>query len=154
MPQHQDRTSPNRTVIVHAHLRKIAERVSAAGDIETIRAIIDDYSAVDASVLALSAEARYVEADGVPCEWLLAENSDPNFRLLYVHGGSWMSGSLAGYRPHVSRLARATGCSVLNVGYRLAPEAPFPGGLNDCHRVFQWLQRHGPQSVGQARATF
>ncbi|MEU9246864.1 alpha/beta hydrolase [Streptomyces sp. NPDC048385] len=45
---------------------------------------------------------------------------------------------------HVARsLARETGLKVVSVGYRLAPEAAFPAGLDDCHAVVRWVAEEG-----------
>jgi len=58
--------------------------------------------------------------------------------IVYVHGGAFFLGSLDTH-DHVARsLARETGRRVVSVGYRLAPEAPFPAGLQDCYAVVRW----------------
>lgn len=58
--------------------------------------------------------------------------------LVYFHGGAFFLGSLETH-DHVARsLAAATGLRVVSVGYRRAPEAAFPGGLEDCHAVVRW----------------
>lgn len=63
--------------------------------------------------------------------------------LVYFHGGACFLGSLNTH-DHVAReLTNATGCTVVSVGYRLAPEHAFPSGLDDCHAVVQWLAEHG-----------
>ena len=61
--------------------------------------------------------------------------------LLYLHGGAYVSGSLVSHRSHVARLSRAIGCPVLNVGYRLAPEHPFPAAVDDAVAAYRWLTR-------------
>jgi acetyl esterase/lipase len=63
----------------------------------------------------------------------------PTPALLHVHGGGMVMG-----RPemrHVSLLAiaRDLGCVIASVDYRLAPETPFPGALEDCYAVLRWL---------------
>lgn len=88
------------------------------------------------------------------CEWIQAEGSDNDHRLLYLHGGSWMAGGVAEYRPLLSRISAATGCVVLGVDYRLAPEHPFPAGLEDCRRAFDWIRAYGPTGEGPARRRF
>ncbi|WP_028267244.1 alpha/beta hydrolase [Arthrobacter sp. MA-N2] len=58
--------------------------------------------------------------------------------LVYFHGGAFFLGSLDTH-DHVARsLAKETGHKVISVGYRLAPEASFPAGLDDCYGVVRW----------------
>ncbi|MGW3512471.1 alpha/beta hydrolase [Streptomyces sp. NPDC000994] len=59
--------------------------------------------------------------------------------LVYLHGGAFFLGSLETH-DHVARsLAKETGLKVVSVGYRLAPEAAFPAGLDDCYAVVRWV---------------
>jgi acetyl esterase len=51
--------------------------------------------------------------------------------LVYFHGGGFVVCSLATHDALCRRLARASGMPVISVGYRLAPESPFPGQLDD-----------------------
>jgi acetyl esterase/lipase len=140
---------------VNAHLRQLADRVAAvAPDLDMIRALIDEYSRVDDSTCESGASATGLRIGHIPCEWLLARNSVPSSRMMYVHGGSWMSGSLQGYRAHAGRLAQETGCCVLNVDYRLAPENAFPVGLEDCDRALDWMLSNGPAGAGVPESTF
>ena len=140
---------------VNAHLRNLADRVMATGgDVAQIRALIDEYADVDPCTGEVAGRATPVRVHDVPCEWVTAAASDPRSRLLYIHGGSWMSGSLEGYRAHAGRLARATGCTVLTVDYRLSPEHAFPSGLEDCDAVFEWLLSHGPDGTSPATSSF
>ena len=58
--------------------------------------------------------------------------------LVYLHGGAFFLGSLDTH-DHVARaLAKETGLRVVSVGYRLAPEHPFPAGLDDCSATVRW----------------
>jgi acetyl esterase/lipase len=59
--------------------------------------------------------------------------------LVYLHGGAFFLGSLETH-DHVARaLAQATGLKVVSVGYRRAPEAAYPAGLEDCYGVVRWV---------------
>jgi len=58
--------------------------------------------------------------------------------IVYLHGGGWVAGSAAGFEALARTLAARSGCTVLNVDYRLAPEHPFPAGLEDVHDVLRW----------------
>lgn len=53
--------------------------------------------------------------------------------LLFFHGGGWVTGNIDSYTRICAHMARQTGCTVVSVDYRLAPEHPFPAGLEDCY---------------------
>ncbi|SJM65092.1 alpha/beta hydrolase [Gulosibacter sp. 10] len=59
--------------------------------------------------------------------------------LLFFHGGGWVTGDIESYTPACATMAELTGCVVASVDYRLAPEHPFPAGLDDCYRVASLL---------------
>jgi acetyl esterase/lipase len=65
--------------------------------------------------------------------------------LLHIHGGGFVMGSPEMDVARNIELARATGCTILSVDYRLAPEHPHPAGLEDCHAALVWL-------AGEARS--
>ncbi len=90
------------------------------------------------------------DAGGVPAEWAIPEGSGPERVLLYLHGGGYSVGSIASHRKLVGHLAKAAGVRGLSVGYRLAPEHPFPAGLEDALGAFLWLleQGHAPGHIG------
>jgi acetyl esterase/lipase len=139
------------------HLRGLAAETAeagAAGDLAANRRIVDRYADVDPSVRSFTADARRIDVAGIPCEWLLAPGADPDRRLLYIHGGGWTSGGLDSHRPLSARLSAATGCAVLAVDYRLAPEHPYPAGLEDCIASYRWLREHGPNGAAPARSLF
>jgi epsilon-lactone hydrolase len=133
-----------------AHLEGIARRVSDCnGDIAAVRVVIEDYSRLDAATRRV--DARTLVSREPAGEWVLAAGARPERRILYIHGGSWMSGSPAGYRALTARISRETGYSVFVPDYRLAPEHPFPAGLEDCVAAWQWLATHGPGQGAAAR---
>ena len=76
----------------------------------------------------------------------------PTALLVYFHGGAFFLGSLDTH-DHVARsLAKETGLKVVSVGYRLAPEAAFPAGLEDCYGVVRWAAEQGDEpAAGTAR---
>lgn len=53
--------------------------------------------------------------------------------LLFLHGGGWVTESMDTYNRVCAGMAKNTGHVVVSVGYRLAPEFPFPAALNDCY---------------------
>jgi len=92
--------------------------------------------------------------DDMPCEWVMAPGADPDRRLLYLHGGGYVSGSGAFYLAMAAHLSAAARCVVLLPDYRLAPEHPFPAALDDCLRAYEWLTTSGPAGTAPAKATF
>ncbi|MCI2266568.1 alpha/beta hydrolase [Sediminivirga luteola] len=67
--------------------------------------------------------------------------------LLFFHGGGWVTGDIESYTPACTTMADLTGCVVVSVDYRLAPEHPFPAGLEDCYRMAR-LVLEDPQRAG------
>lgn len=59
--------------------------------------------------------------------------------IVFFHGGGWVVGTIDQYEHLARVLAVETGCAVLSVGYRLAPECPYPAGLEDCYAAVEWL---------------
>jgi acetyl esterase len=82
-----------------------------------------------------------VDADGVPCR-LYATRPDVPV-LVYLHGGGWTTGSLETHDALCRRIADRSGCAVLSVDYRLAPEHPFPAALRDAETVLGWVRTQG-----------
>lgn len=62
--------------------------------------------------------------------------------LVFFHGGGLVAGSLDTHDALCRRLAAAIGCRVIAVGYRLAPEHPFPAGLHDAVAAADWVMAH------------
>ena len=62
--------------------------------------------------------------------------------LLYLHGGGFVVGSIDTHDVVCRRLCHASGCAVVSVDYRLAPEHKFPTAFDDCWHSLQWLAQH------------
>jgi acetyl esterase len=82
-----------------------------------------------------------VAADGVPCR-LYATRPDVPV-LVYLHGGGWTMGSVETHDRLCRRIADRSGCAVLSVAYRLAPEHPFPAAIEDAETVLGWVRKQG-----------
>lgn len=84
-----------------------------------------------------------VDAGGVPAEWTAAPGADPARVLLFLHGGGYISGSIRSHRHMVAQAGREAGARTLALGYRLAPEHPFPAALEDAVAGYRWLLSEG-----------
>ena len=84
-----------------------------------------------------------VSADGVPCDWIIPENSPADRALLYLHGGGFVFGQTPPHLQMGAYLAKKMGVRILMVDYRLAPQYPFPAALDDCVTAYHWLLKQG-----------
>jgi acetyl esterase/lipase len=65
--------------------------------------------------------------------------------LIYLHPGGFISGSVDGFHANASRIAAEVGAVVVSVEYRLAPEHPFPAGLEDGYATLAWIAEHASE---------
>lgn len=64
--------------------------------------------------------------------------------ILYFHGGGFSTGSIDLVDPICRALANRSGCAVIAVGYRLAPEHPYPAAVTDAYIATMWIGAKGP----------
>jgi acetyl esterase/lipase len=85
-----------------------------------------------------------VDAGGVPAEWETWDGTaDDGPVICFFHGGGWVLCSIGTHRVLGGRLAGAVGGRTLVVGYRLAPEHPFPAAVEDCVAAYRWVLDQG-----------
>jgi monoterpene epsilon-lactone hydrolase len=87
--------------------------------------------------------ARALTAGGVPAECIEPEDAVEGRVILYLHGGGYVLCSLDTHRGLAGRIARSSQARLLNVDYRLAPEHPFPAGLEDAVSAYKYLLKKG-----------
>jgi len=85
-----------------------------------------------------------VDAGGIPGLVCAVAQSRADRCVLYFHGGGYAVGNAALYRDFLWRIAAATRAQVLFFEYRLAPEHPFPGALEDAVAAYRWLRTRFP----------
>jgi acetyl esterase len=119
----------------------------AFADVEAARAGLEELSAqasqhVDTSGVAI--EDRLVPAagsDDIPVRvYTPRDRSGPVPGVLYIHGGGFAVGSVESEHAGALLLARSADTVVVSVDYRLAPEHPFPAGLDDCYDTLTWMR--------------
>jgi acetyl esterase/lipase len=84
-----------------------------------------------------------VDLDGVPAEWQIVPGAMEDKVILYIHGGGYIMGSPNFTRMISVRLGIATKARILSIDYQLAPEHPYPLGIEDCISSYKWLLSKG-----------
>lgn len=105
---------------------KLRGPLARARDVHAVRRILEGASFPDPKGAAFSAGT----VGGVSGEWARPVTGGTGRRLFYVHGGGFVACSPRTHRPVTGALARR-GFTVFAPDYRLAPEHPFPAGLDD-----------------------
>ena len=93
--------------------------------------------------VAADVQLEPVDLDGVPGEWSHVPGSDASRVLMFFHGGGYCSGSIRSHRRMVTEAGRSAGMKTLAVGYRLAPEHPFPAAMDDALTAWRFLRKQG-----------
>jgi acetyl esterase len=76
----------------------------------------------------------------------------PRGVIVYYHGGGWVIGELADFDKVGRQLAQRTGCTVVLVDYRLAPEYRFPTAVDDSWAALRWADEHRAELAGTSPA--
>ena len=112
-----------------------------------MRGTIARYGDVDLDDPLAGVTFTPVSINGIGAEWVTADGASDTRRIVWIHGGAWAAGSPLEYRPLSAALARLSGSSILMVDYRLAPDNPYPAGLDDCVAAYLWARKNGPYSA-------
>ncbi|MCZ6890700.1 MAG: alpha/beta hydrolase [Gammaproteobacteria bacterium] len=105
----------------------------------------DDYG----TSFELDVAIEPVTADGVAAEWVMAPGADPNFRVLYLHGGAFAIGSPRSHRTFTAKFSHMLGASVLAIDYRLMPEHPRLASVDDTRTAYRWILANGPRGPAE-----
>jgi acetyl esterase len=138
---------------VHAVLAALATQPefeltdATVGD---LRANYDMMGGLGAGEPPAIASAVDADADGVPVRIYTPLGDGPFPVVVFLHGGGWTIGSVAGYDALTRKLAAATGAIVVSVDYRLAPEHPHPAAVDDSWTALEWTAKHAVDFGGDA----
>ena len=110
-------------------------------DISRMRVELEDMAAALTSPSEVTVTP--VTAGSVPSILVEPEAGAGDHRLLYLHGGGYVIGSVQTHLDVVARLACASGARALSLDYRLAPEHPFPAAVEDAVAAYRWWVASG-----------
>jgi acetyl esterase/lipase len=82
-----------------------------------------------------------------PAIWLAPPGARDDLRLVHLHGGGWIAGSITSHRAFAAELAWRANAPVLLPSYRLAPEHPYPAALEDALSALRHAQAHSPTGL-------
>ncbi|MFX1241009.1 MAG: alpha/beta hydrolase [Promethearchaeota archaeon] len=83
---------------------------------------------------------KEIQIGNIPAEKFSLNSEDTKSRvMLYLHGGGYFSGSYISHRRFVSILCKKLNLNAYSINYRLAPEDPYPAGLDDAFFTYKWL---------------
>ncbi len=96
-----------------------------------------------------AADVTYEKADigGVSGFWCRPQTATPNAAILYLHGGAYVLGTANAYRHFAGQFASRTNTAAFVADYGLAPERPFPAGVNDAQAVYRGLVAQGIKKI-------
>jgi len=84
----------------------------------------------------------------IPCRMFKPERGEVKGLYMHIHGGGWVLQSEAYQDELLKYMADNTGLTVVSIGYRLAPEDPFPAGPEDCYDAAEYLIKNGKDRFG------
>jgi acetyl esterase/lipase len=96
-------------------------------------------------------EVTPVSIDQLSALWIRPAQAKKDKAILYFHGGGYVIGSSQSHTPIVAKFVQGSGTSALVFDYRLAPEHPFPAGLEDALAAYRYLLAEG---IDPARIVF
>jgi len=110
-------------------------------EFRSIELVLDDLCGVvlPPFVRSLDVEQEAATVAGVPGQWFRPRNGASGGTMVYLHGGGYVGTSPKMYSVFVAWLCRRTGCEIFVADLRLAPEFPFPAGLEDAVLVLEAL---------------
>lgn len=134
-----------RAELLRLGIRMFLKRQGHHVDIEVWRR---DMRAMERLVPRPSARSETVEvrAGRLTFHRITTPASRPERNVLYLHGGGYISGGPAYYRHFTWRIANAVRACIWALGYRLAPEHPFPAALEDAVAGYTWLADKMPDT--------
>jgi len=135
--------NPQVTATAGLRARPPAEFAGPAEQLAYLRQAMEDAVEVETGPAFPLPVVADVDAGGVPARLYATRVDAPLF--VYLHGGGWCYGSIETVDRVCRRIADRSGCAVLSVGYRLAPEHVFPAALEDVEAVLAFVRKSGPE---------
>ena len=129
--------------LMNAFTRTTMKPMMRFGNIESMRAVLGTMDEQQVKILPPDINARPVRKANYEGEWVRIAGKRPRRTILYFPGGGFVVRTATQHKAFVAKICREANARALLVHYRLAPEVPFPGGLEDCLAAYHDLLRQG-----------
>jgi acetyl esterase len=147
--------APAQSQLMRKIMEQIASGAQAPTDVPGLRKMLDQFAellnagAPEIGAIHENVLVREIDGQRVTADVLVPDRAGPHPVLVYLHGGGWVAGSPRTHRKLALRFAEA-GYLVVNVDYRLAPEAPFPKPFEDCVFAVRWAAENAARFGGDS----
>jgi acetyl esterase len=138
---------------LHPQAQALLDQLAAAGEVDltqlpppAVRAVYAQMSLARSPEPVAAVADRSISGPGGALGLRIYRSAEgPRPALLYFHGGGFVIGSLDTHDGTCRALANASGCTVISVDYRLAPEHPFPAAPEDCYAALCYAAEAGAE---------
>jgi acetyl esterase/lipase len=135
--------------VLNGFLRVTLKPLMRFGSVESARSMTGRFEEQQATLLPSDVKWRPVSKQSYDGEWVNIARKRPKKVILYFPGGGFIMRTATQHRGFVAKICRAANARSLIVHYSLAPEFPFPGGLEDCLAAYHDLleEGHKPEEI-------
>ncbi|MEH6581025.1 MAG: alpha/beta hydrolase [Halioglobus sp.] len=129
--------------VLNTCTRTLMKPLMRFGSVDSMRSMTATFDEQGEKNLPEDINARLVSKADYEGEWVRIKGKRARKTLLYFPGGGFVMRTRTQHKAFVARICRAANSKALVVHYRLAPEVPFPGGLEDCLAAYHDLLKQG-----------
>jgi len=129
--------------VMNACTRTLMKPMMRFGSVESMRTMTDTMDEQQVKILPEDINAKRVNKKDYEGEWVRIKGKRAQRTILYFPGGGFVMRTATQHKSFVAKICRAAHTRALVVHYRLAPEVPFPGGLEDCLAAYHDLLKQG-----------
>jgi acetyl esterase/lipase/hemerythrin-like domain-containing protein len=129
--------------VMNTFTRTLMKPMMRFGSVESMRSMTGRFEEAQEQNLPDDIRSKKVKKEGYEGVWINIAGKRPRKVILYFPGGGFVMRTAVQHKGFVAKICRAANTKALLVHYRLAPEIPFPGGLEDCLAAYHDLLDQG-----------
>jgi epsilon-lactone hydrolase len=145
-------SATSRKAALDAIFKHLAAQPAEANALAAMRSHAETYGMGEKGHGVEECQATTTTVGGRPALWFTPPKARDDLRLVHLHGGGWIAGSMESHRALAAELAWLSNAAVLLPSYRLAPEHPYPAALDDAMVALDHARLHSPQGPAPSAA--